>query len=39
MHYVDAGNKESPLVPVVLIHGTPVSSFIYRRFVRNQSSR
>jgi haloalkane dehalogenase len=33
MHYVDAGPKDAQRSPVVLVHGTPVSSLVYRRFI------
>jgi pimeloyl-ACP methyl ester carboxylesterase len=30
MHYVDEGKGE----PIVFVHGTPVWSFVYRKFIR-----
>ncbi|MBL8233992.1 MAG: alpha/beta fold hydrolase [Bryobacterales bacterium] len=33
MHYVDVGPKDAQPSPVVLVHGTPVSSLVYRRFI------
>lgn len=38
MHYVDAGPKDAQRSPVVLVHGTPVSSLVYRRFIARLST-
>lgn len=38
MHYVDIGPHDASRSPIVLVHGTPVSSLVYRRLVAGLAS-